>query len=264
MKKFMMTITLSTLSAACSTLTPPIARPIIEDHAQNQVNAFAIQPSRRMLLVKSNVNRQNDVPVTALKDGLLPDRAILMCAEASPDVTDDILASLALAASGKGPSDKGSTTMEANASLAHALATSGQVIFKRSQALQFYRDIAYHLCQAKANGFIKDEEFDARLSSAQENAVQLLAIEVPWLYLAQILSSNQQQALKTKFETSVDVAPNGTITVKFPELKTTVVPPDRTAASTTPAPAPADAASRSKTPADEKNTPEKKYTTNNR
>lgn len=214
---------ISCILAGCS-LTPSLANPIIEDHAQKQVNAFAIQPSRRMLLVKSNVNNQKDhIDPSFLVDGLLPDRAIVMCAEASPDVADDILASLAASANVQGPVANGAASAQANASLARALATSGQVVFKRSQALQLYRDIAYHLCQARANGFIDADEFNRRLESAEADVVKLLSVEVPWPYMAQVLSTDQQKPLRTKFEAAIDVDPDGIIKITVPELKTSII-----------------------------------------
>lgn len=213
------------LLTGCSLFTPPIAKPIIEDHAQNQVNTFAIQPSRRMLIVKNSVNHQRDFPSEKLENGLLPDKAILICAEASPDVSDDILASLAAAASAKGPSAGEAKAAEAGASLAQALATTGQSLFKRSQALQLYRDAAYHLCQAKLNGFLKDEEFNNRLDIALKNAVQLLQLEIPWLYASQAVASVNAGDAKEDVKRNITVDKDGKITIKAVGLDATLEPP---------------------------------------
>jgi hypothetical protein len=217
----------------CSVFTPPAAKPIIEDHAQKQINTFAVMPSRRMVIVKSNVNQQGDLaPPSALtKDGLLKDKAVVLCAEASPDVSDDIAASLAAAASGKGPSAGEAKAAEAGISFAQALATTGQSLFKRTQALQLYRDTAYHLCQAQINGFIKDEEFLLRLVEAEKTAKELLKIEIPWLYLSQILNESQKEAIKSAVQQSITVA-DGKITIDNGKDKVVVAIPDAASAPT--------------------------------
>lgn len=227
------TVVLTSIGAAtitgCSTFTPPIAKPIIEDHAQDQINAFAIMPSRRMVIVKSNINKHgSSVPKEALTSkGLLTDNALIVCSEASPDVSDDIAANLAAALSGKGPSPNGVEAAQAGASIAQALATSGQSLFKRSQALQFYRDTAYHLCQAKMNGFLNDEEFRDRMLTAENNAVAVLSAEIPWLYMSQILDPTQKEALKAALANSISVDSSGVITFTDTtgQNKITVQPP---------------------------------------
>ena len=219
----------------CSAFTPPIAKPIIEDHAQKQVNTFAVMPSRRMVIVKSNVNQQGDaMPASELakNNGLLPDRAIMLCAEASPDVSDDIAASVAAAAAAKGPVPAGGASApELGASFAQALATTGQALFKRTQALQLYRDIAYHLCQAKMNGFIDDKQFDVKLAQAEQTASSLLRDEVPWLYLSQTLGDTQRDAIKAALKQNITVGPDGSITVDQGGNKVVVPMPGRAASA---------------------------------
>jgi hypothetical protein len=149
----------------------------------------------------------------------------MICAEASPDVSDDILASLAAAASAKGPSAGEAKAAEAGASLAQALATTGQSLFKRSQALQLYRDAAYHLCQAKLNGFLKDEEFNSRLDTALANAVTLLRLEIPWLYASQAVASVNAGEAKEEIKRNITVSKDGKITIKAAGIDTDIEPP---------------------------------------
>lgn len=220
--------------AGCSAFTPPIAKPIIEDHAQKQVNTFAVMPSRRMVIVKSNVNHQGDaIPASALtKTGLLPDRAVMLCAEASPDVSDDIAASVAAAAAAKGPAPaSGAASPELGASFAQALATTGQALFKRTQALQLYRDIAYHLCQAKMNGFIDDQQFHDKLAQAEQTASGVLRDEIPWLYLSQTLGDTQRDAINAALKQNITIGPDGSITVDQGGHKVVVPIPGRAASA---------------------------------
>jgi hypothetical protein len=223
---------LATLGA-CSAFTPPIAKPIIEDHAQKQINTFAVMPSRRMVIVKSNVNQQGDaMPATGLTDtGLLPDRAVMLCAEASPDVSDDIAASVAAAAAAKGPVPAGGASApELGASFAQVLATTGQALFKRTQALQLYRDIGYHLCQAKMNGFIDDKQFGEKLAHAEATASSVMQYEIPWLYLSQTLGDAQRESIKAALKQNITVGPDS-ITVEHGANKTVVPIPGRAASA---------------------------------
>jgi len=223
-----------TCLSACSAFTPPIAKPIIEDHAQNQINTFAVMPSRRMVIVKSNVNHQGDaVPAASLKDGLLTDRAVVLCAEASPDVSDDIASSLAAAATAKGPSAGDAKAAEVGASIAHALATTGQSLFKRTQALQLYRDMAYHLCQAKINGFLSDEEFREKLARAEFIATDVMKFEIPWLYISQALNDSQRDSIRAAMKHTITVV-NGSITVENGNAKTVMAIPGAAASAPPP------------------------------
>lgn len=220
--------------SACSVFTPPIAKPIIEDHAQKQINTFAVMPSRRMVIVKSNVNLQGDaVPAANLKDGLLTDRAIVLCAEASPDVSDDIASSLAAAVNAKGPSAGDAKAAEAGASIAQALATTGQSLFKRTQALQLYRDMAYHLCQAKINGFLSDDQFLQKLDRAESVAMDVMKFEIPWLYISQTLNDSQREAIKAAIKQTITVS-NGSITVESGNTKTVMPVPGAAGSASSP------------------------------
>jgi hypothetical protein len=222
---------LATLGA-CSAFTPPIAKPIIEDHAQKQINTFAVMPSRRMVIVKSNVNHQGEAASGAeLEKGLLPDRAVVLCAEASPDVSDDIAASVAAAAAAKAPAASGEAKpAELGASFAQALATTGQALFKRTQALQLYRDIAYHLCQAKMNGFLNDEQFRDKLAHAEQTATSVMQYEIPWLYLSQTLGDAQRESIKAALKQNITVGPDS-ITLDNGGSKTVVPIPGRPASA---------------------------------
>lgn len=208
--------------AGCSLFSQPATKPIIEDHAQNQLNTFAIQSSRRMMIVKSNINHQGDKGVKALDDdGLLKDKAVVLCAEAAPDVTDDILSSLSAAASGAGPSAGDAKAAQLGVSLAQALATTGQILFKRTQSLQLYRDSAYHLCQAKINGFIDNDQFRERLDHAQAQAAALLQLELPLMYAAQAAGAGSG-GTAPKAKPTVTIDKDGKVTFSSDAMSVTV------------------------------------------
>ncbi len=153
-------ILLSILSG-CSWFTPPLEKPIIEDHShKGKVTTFATIPSRRMVIVKMK-EKNNEPP-------------ILICAEPSPDVSDNIASSLAVALSGKTKED-----IEIAASLSKSLATTAQYLFKRSQGLQLYRDGMYNLCQAYINGIITGEEYKEEADKLRDIAVKIIEAEIP-------------------------------------------------------------------------------------
>ncbi len=148
----------------CSYLTKPIEHPIIEQHAQNRINTFAVIPSRRMMIVKS---QENADPAR--------EKIIHICAEAPADVTDNLASTLAasLAVSGK--------AADASAGIAATLSTVGQNLFKRTQGIQLFRDRSYHLCQARMNGFIDDAQYAAGIRDAFDKVIDLIRDELKQL-----------------------------------------------------------------------------------
>lgn len=152
----------------CAYLTPPFEQPIIEQHAQNHINTFAVVPSRRMMIVKK-------VDIT---DGKPAEH--LVCAEAPADVTDNLASTLAasLAVSGPGKGDK---TAEASAAVNSTLNTYAQFLFKRTQGIQLYRDRAYHLCQARMNDFISKEQYYSSMESLLTQVIPLITAELQYL-----------------------------------------------------------------------------------
>jgi hypothetical protein len=163
----------ATLLTGCSTFTAPMEKPIIEDHSHDRrVTTFATIPSRRLVIMSSEGEKTG---------------AIFVCAEPSADVSDNLASSLSAAISGKGPS--GADAAEVAASIAKTLETTAQLLSKRSQGLQLYRDGMYNLCQARMNGVIKDELFIARSSDLLDRAEKLIHAEIPYLGNAQLTST---------------------------------------------------------------------------
>lgn len=143
----------------CAYLSPPAENPIIEQHAKNRVNTFAVVPARRMMIVKSDGKDDAGNSMT-------------ICAEAPADVTDNIASTFAasLAASAKGA--------EASAGITRTLETFGQILFKRTQGVQLFRDRSFYLCQARMNGFITDAQYLEQLNLAFEKVLPLVEREV--------------------------------------------------------------------------------------
>ena len=155
--------TLLGILSGCSWFTPPMEKPIIEDHSHDgKITTFATIPSRRMVIVKIKEDTG--------------EQPIFICAEPSPDVSDNIASSLAVALSGKTPQDITIAT-----SLSKSLATTAQHLFKRSQGLQLYRDGMYNLCQAWMNGIIDNQEYKAAAANLTATVVKIIEAEIPLL-----------------------------------------------------------------------------------
>ncbi|MGH8710850.1 MAG: hypothetical protein ACREVA_05990 [Burkholderiales bacterium] len=152
----------------CAYLTPPMEHPSFEQHAQGRVNTFGVIPSRRMRIVMSENNTADP-----------QEKRILICAEAPADVTDNLASTFAasLAVSKQ--------AVDASAALSKTLETFGQVLFKRTQGLQLFRDRSYYLCQARMNGFITDQEYKTSLNEAFKDVIPLIEKELAHLQQAQ-------------------------------------------------------------------------------
>ncbi|HET8746601.1 MAG TPA: hypothetical protein VFM98_13420 [Ramlibacter sp.] len=148
------------LTSGCAYLSPPAENPIIEQHARNRINTFAVVPARRVVLVKAERANDDNSP-------------LVVCGEAPADVTDNIASTFAasLAASAA----KGN---EVSAGISRSLETFGQILFKRSQGLQLFRDQSYYLCQARMNNFITDAEYKQELKAAFTAILPLIEQEI--------------------------------------------------------------------------------------
>ena len=171
MKTFSVFLASMALSG-CAWFTPPMANPTNEAHATpklGHVNMFSMIPSRRMVIVgnDSSGNEPNG------------DRAVI-CAEASADVTDNLISTLSASLSASGSvASKGSG--ELSAGISQALATAAQFLYKRTQGVQLYRDSMYHLCQARMNGYIDNVEYKDKSKALLEASVALITLEIPRL-----------------------------------------------------------------------------------
>jgi hypothetical protein len=148
------------LISGCAYLSPPAENPIIEQHARNRINTFAVVPARRVVLIKAERANDDNSP-------------LVVCGEAPADVTDNIASTFAasLAASAAKGND-------ISAGISRSLETFGQLLFKRSQGLQLFRDQSYYLCQARMNNFITDAEYKTELKAAFNAILPLIDQEI--------------------------------------------------------------------------------------
>ena len=159
----------------CTYLTHPLERPIIEDHSHDKkVTTFSTIASRRMVIL-------SQVPGGQATDN------IIICAEPSPDVSDNIASSLAAAL--KASATDGTKSAEVASSVSKSLATTAQHLFKRTQGLQFYRDSLYDMCQRRMSGITLVNP-DAHLTAIREDAVKLILAELPYLTNTQPANSS--------------------------------------------------------------------------
>lgn len=166
------------LTTGCAYLSPPAENPIIEHHARERVNAFAVVPARRVVLVKAETRH--------------PDSPLVVCGEAPADVTDNIASTFA--ASLAAAATKGN---EISAGISRSLETFGQLLFKRSQGLQLFRDQSYYLCQARMNGFMSDEQYRRELARAFDSVLPLIDQEIKTTGAAQAPATAAGQARVT-------------------------------------------------------------------
>lgn len=135
----------ATLSG-CSYLTPPMERPVIEDHS-GHLGTFTTVAERRMVITKRDYGD---------KDAYTSK----FCAEPPPDATQSIASTLtaALTASAAGLAAK----PEVAAQFGRTLETTAQSLFQRSQGVQFFRDGLYNLCQAYLNGALNGKDMNGQ------------------------------------------------------------------------------------------------------
>lgn len=151
---------LAFVQIGCAWFTSPMEQPIIEDHSHDRkVTTFSTIASRRMVVLTQVENGQ-----------------LIVCAEPSPDVSDNLASSLAIAASGSGPL---TSNKEITTSISNSLTTSAQHLFKRTQGMQFYRDGMYNLCQARMSGIIDNVGYLTAASELQKNAIEMIKMEIP-------------------------------------------------------------------------------------
>jgi hypothetical protein len=182
----------------CAYLTPPIEHPIIEQHAQNRVNSFAVIPSRRIMLVKHDDADK--------KDG----KKLVICAEAPADVTDNLASTLAASLSVSGKAANASAAVE------KTLETYGQFLFKRTQGIQLFRDRSYHLCQARMNGFINDQQYLTATEALLSAVIPLIKDELQYLDKTQPTNPAQAQRAPSSREVSATSGETTKATVKKP------------------------------------------------
>lgn len=191
----------------CQHFTSPMEFPIIEDHSHDKrITSFGTIPSRRLVLVKEvcekeametvasnnnldyekkkekvNKNQRKEQEKEAKiqhrsnkKEKKLP---IVICAEPSPDVADNLINTFAAAFAVKNQSNLSQLV----SSISKTLNTNAKILFGRSQGLQLYRDGMYNFCQQRMNGWISDEQLHAMSINLLDTAKTLIETEIPLL-----------------------------------------------------------------------------------
>jgi len=144
----------ATLSG-CSYLTPPMERPVIEDHS-GHLGTFTTVAERRMVITKKDY-------------GITDVYTSKFCAEPSPDATQSIASTLraALTASTKGLAADPAVSAE----FGRTLETTAKSLFQRSQGVQFFRDGLFNLCQAYLNGALNGIDMNGKSITNEQGYV---------------------------------------------------------------------------------------------
>jgi len=201
--------------AGCGIFTSPMERPIIEDHAKSkEITTFATIPSRRMVIINPE----------HIKDGK-ETNSVFVCAEPSPDVSDNLASSLAATLTGKGFLG-GNASSEASVNISKALATTAQFLFKRTQGVQLYRDGMYNLCQARMNGIIDNDAFILKADALLKVSVELVKQEIPNLYPVQQAAAGNT-AGNTTVTAATGNATTATATTGGTTATVTIEPPNQ-------------------------------------
>lgn len=180
MRRYLCTLTV--LLGGCSYLTPPIEKPVIEDHS-GMLGTFATVAERRMVVTKK-----------AFKEGHAdaPGYDSNFCAEPPPDSTQSIASSLTAALRADATQNKNRQSVSAEA--ARELITTARVMFNRSQGVQIFRDGVYNLCQAQLNKSIPAETYSKHFSELLQVSERLIIAELeksPAIDIAKAASAAQ-------------------------------------------------------------------------
>lgn len=167
----------------CSSLTPPMEKPVIEDHS-GVLGTFATVAERRMVVTKKNYDAGH------------PDHPgfhSTFCAEPPPDSTQSIASSLTAALRADATQDKHKQSVSAE--VARELITTAKSLFTRSQGVQLFRDGVYNLCQAELNKSINPASYEKMFSELLTVSERLIADEIansPNLDVARAVNAAQE------------------------------------------------------------------------
>ena len=175
-------IVLLTLASGCATIfTPPQEQPVLSNEYTSKSDSNEIK------LIMSHSTATRRVIIADLYSGSI-------CVEPPPESANSISASLATVLKADIP-DKATLAAEISKSSSQRI----NQLYRRTQAVQLYRDAVFSLCQEKVNGFvdannIEDEEerkaakkqlqaeYKERLSSLLDKSINLLTTEIPLFY----------------------------------------------------------------------------------
>ncbi len=164
-KKIILFLIISSSISGCSLFTPPIEKPIIEDHSGN-LGTLATVAERRMVVAKKDYN----------KDSWFNSYESKFCAEPSPDATQSLANALSFAL--KGSAEGLKEKPELSAQFSKSLATTAKSLFHRSQGVQLFRDGLYNLCQAYLNGAITGKQYYINYIYLLSQAAIIISAEV--------------------------------------------------------------------------------------
>jgi len=162
----------SVTAIACA----PMERSVKRDQIAN-VGTLSTSASRRVVIVNSSFKSKEPFLESAF------------CAEPSPDITEDVIASLTsksdLSGGAETTGEIAKLQAQAKVELARNFQSVGQILFKRTQGAQFWRDGLFNLCQSYVNGSIGKEQFEKKYDQLLQNSVELIRLEIPLLYKSQ-------------------------------------------------------------------------------
>ncbi len=162
---------------ACSNLGG-LKDPVISSSIGPDVHALATGAERRLV-----VAARTDAVVPKEKIGtgidaittyeIHPNRALLVCAEPSPDAVQALAASISAKIE-----NNATANQNAKAELARDISTSVGVVLKRSQGLQFFRDGIFALCQGSMNGLRDPEAIAHQFEQLRKTSAELIMAEI--------------------------------------------------------------------------------------
>jgi hypothetical protein len=160
---------LSAVISGCASME----RPVLQHQIAN-VGTLSTIASRRVVVVNSSFKLKEPYIESAF------------CAEPPPDVTENIISSLTGKGEVAGEAKTNTKVAEIEAQIRLELAKNfqnvGQVLFKRTQGVQFLRDGLFNLCQAYINGALTKQEYAQEYYKIIDKSVELMKIEIPFLY----------------------------------------------------------------------------------
>mgnify|MGYP000315444549 CR=1 FL=1 len=162
------------LISGCGTaaFTERKANPIIKSKI-GTLDVAANTAARRNVYVRTNdteAAKERRYQLGQL--GIVGGRKGEMCAEPPPEAIEALVASFtaqAKAANAKGDSFE--------AGFERGLSTSIASTFKRSQGIQFYRDVAFTMCTSMLNGYIEPSEYVTQLWKIRDLAGEVMKEE---------------------------------------------------------------------------------------
>ena len=154
----------------------PMEASVKRDQIAN-VGTLTTSASRRVVIVNSSFKSKEPFLESAF------------CAEPSPDITEDVIANLTSKSDVSGGAETtgeiAKLQAQAKVELARNFQSVGQILFKRTQGAQFWRDGLFNLCQSYINGSIGKEQFEKKYDQLLEKSVELIKLEVPFMYKVQ-------------------------------------------------------------------------------